>query len=148
MFEPLSVTTSLTDDKVHFKASVRANPGLEIDYSPPVGTGDGYLPLELFLASLAACSGATIAVLLRRMHRTVDAFDVHARGVRREEHPTAFERIDIDYAIASIDITSDDMEKAIRLSSETYCPVWSMIHNDVHVSTEYRIERREPSATE
>jgi putative redox protein len=134
MSEPLAIALSLTDDKVHFTAVARSNPRIDIDYTPPLGTGDGYLPLELFLASLAACSAATIVTLLRRMQRTIVSLDAQAEGIRRTEHPTAFERIELHLSIVSDDATQQDVEKAVQLSRATYCPVWAMLKEDIAVT--------------
>jgi putative redox protein len=136
----LTITAALTDDKVHFRASARNNPVIELDYTPPLGTGDGYMPLELFLASLAVCSASTIATLLRRMGRTIDAMEITATGNRRAEHPTSFEEIDLFFAIHANDVTAQDVDKAVELSRNTYCPVWVMISDTVRVLTRYRIE--------
>jgi len=32
-----------------------------------------------------------------------------------------------------------DMQKAIRLSEETVCPVWAMVKGNVEIITEHRI---------
>jgi putative redox protein len=31
------------------------------------------------------------------------------------------------------------MQRAIRLSEETFCPVWAMLKNNVEIITEHRI---------
>jgi len=43
------------------------------EYEKSIGDGEGFMPLELLLLSLASCSGSTVVSLLRRMKR-IDSF--------------------------------------------------------------------------
>ncbi len=99
------------------------------------------MPLELVLMSLGTCSGSSVAALLRRMGRTVSALDVHASGVRREQHPTSFESIMLRFALTSPDVEEEDMRKAIQLSEESICPVWDMLKGRVIITTGFDIIR-------
>lgn len=123
MTEHLEIAIDLTNDKVQFSGAVRSNEAITIDYTPPLGDGQGYMPLELMLMSLAACRGATVAALLRRMKKDVSASRVTARGIRRDEHPTCFEKIFLEFVLDSTDAADLDCQKALQLSEETYCPV-------------------------
>ena len=139
MAEQLEVTVNLTDDKVQFTGKTRSNPEIICDYFPPLGEGQGYTGLELLLMSLAACSATSIVALLRNMKKTVKGFKVNARGIRRETHPTCFEKIFIEFILTSGDAGEPAVQRAIRLSEESYCPVWAMVKNNVEISTEYKI---------
>ncbi|MHB9031016.1 MAG: OsmC family protein, partial [Candidatus Latescibacterota bacterium] len=116
-----------------------ANPAVTIDYTPPLGEGRGYTSLELLLMSLASCSGTSVVALLGRMRKTVSGFTVQAVGARREQHPTSLEKIHLKFVVTSGEVEDADIQKAIRLSEETYCPVWAMLKNNVEITTEHRI---------
>lgn len=135
----LEATVELTNQKVQFMGTAGDNPAIMIDYTPPLGDGQGYMPLELLLTSLAACSGATVVSLLRRMGKTIAGLKVNARGVRRDTHPLSFQKIALQFTVTSGDTSDSDAQKAIRLSEETYCPVWAMLKNNVEVIYEYQI---------
>jgi putative redox protein len=139
MTEQLEVTLNLTNQKLQFTGVARSNPAIICDYFPPLGDGQGYTGLELLLMSLATCSGSTIVPLLRKMRKTISGFTVHAKGIRRDQHPTSFEKIFLKFTVHSQDVADADIQKAIRLSEETYCPVWAMLKNNVEVITEYSI---------
>jgi len=139
MPEVLESKVSLTNQKVQFKGVVRQNPAITIDYTPPVGDGDGYTSLELLLVSLSTCVGTSLTTFLRRMKRSVSGLEIHANGIRRDQHPTYFESIALQLTIVSVDATREDVDKVLRLSEETYCPVWAMIKHTVKVTTEYEI---------
>lgn len=139
MGEQLEVTVNLTDRKVQFTGTARSNPPIVCDYFPPLGEGEGYTGLELLLISLAACSGTAIVYLLRQMKKTVSGFSVKAKGIRRDEHPTSFKTIFLEFGLNSGDAADSDIQKAIRMSEEKFCPVWDMVRNNVEIVTDYRI---------
>jgi putative redox protein len=139
MTNQLAVSATLTNEKVQFTGVAQSNPAITIDYTPPLGDGQGYMPLELLLISLAACSGSTVATLLRRFGKTVAGLEVKALGVRRQDHPTSFERILLEFKLSSPDAADADLQKAIQLSEETVCPVWAMLKNNVEIGWEYSI---------
>ena len=139
MSESLQASVVLVDHKVQFTGSLRSHPPLTIDYVPPLGDGQGYTPLELLLFSLAACSGATVATLLRRMQKDVSGLEVHVRGVRREQHPTGFAHIDLEFDLKSMNADQETVAKAIRLSEESFCPVWAMLKGSVEITATYTI---------
>jgi putative redox protein len=139
MGEQLEVTVNSTDQKVQCAGWSRSNPAVTFDYGPPLGEGQGYTPLESLLMSLAVCSVTSVVYLLRKMRKNIAAFKVNAKGTRREVHPTALTKIYLEFILNSPDVTDADIQKAIRLSEETYCPVWAMLKNNVEIITEYKI---------
>ena len=71
MSNKLTVTADLINDEVKFSGVSRDNNEVIIDAIQPLGEEEGYTPLELFIMSLATCSGMTLALLLRRMNKNV-----------------------------------------------------------------------------
>lgn len=79
------------DEKTMFSATTHENPEIIIDYFPPIGSGNGYTSLELFMTSFASCVSSTLLSLLRyRMKKKVDGIDVEVHGTMHEEHLKAF----------------------------------------------------------
>ncbi len=137
----LSATVTLTNDKMQFAASTRANPKVQMDYFPPVGDGEGYTGLEMLLMAFCGCNASSIVFLLRRMNKTVAGFTVNGSGERREQHPTCFRTIALEYIITSPDIEESDLQQAIRMTEETYGPVWAMLKGNVEITTTFRVQR-------
>ncbi|MDY7037235.1 MAG: OsmC family protein [Thermodesulfobacteriota bacterium] len=140
MTDLLEIEVTLTNDKVQFTGVSKSNPAITFDYNPPLGDGQGYTGLELLLMSFAACSGTTIVALLRDMGKNISGFKVNAKGIRRDQHPTSFEKIILDFMLHSHNAEDADFQKAIQLSEESFCPVWAMLKNNVEVITEFSIE--------
>ena len=139
MSEQLTVSASLINEKVKFKAASRSNPEIILDYTPPIGDGEGYTSLELLLISLASCCGTSITLLLRKMRKDVSGLTINARGNRREQHPTSFDKIFLEICLNSTDAEASDMDRVLKLSEESICPVWNMLKNNVEISCEYKI---------
>lgn len=139
MSNKLTVTADLINDKVKFSGVARDNNEIIIDAINPSGEGEGYTPLELFLMSLATCSGMTLALLLRKMNKDVSKLNVIASGERSETFPKYFKSIQLSFKLGSNDVQPDDMEKVIKAMEEALCPVWNMIKSNVDISSEYKI---------
>jgi putative redox protein len=139
MADTLEVSLQLSDQKVQFKGRARTNTDITMDYFPPLGEGQGYTGLELLLMSLACCSATSVVALLRKMQKKVNGLAVHASGIRKEQHPTAFHTIFLKFTVTSADAGNGDVKKAITLSEESICPVWAMLKNNVEIKTEHTI---------
>jgi len=135
----LNASVTLVNDKLHFKTKVGENEPISIDYTPPLGDNLGYTSLELFLLSLSSCIGSSVLTFLRKMRKTITGFEIHSRGIRREEHPTCFKTILLTIDLKSSDTSVEDLKKVVKLSEDTYCPVWAMIKGNVDVEIEYHI---------
>jgi putative redox protein len=139
MAAQLEVTVNSTNQKLGYTGALRSLSPIAMDYIPPHGDGQGYMPLELLLMSLGSCSGGTIGFLLRKMGKTVSAIRVNVKGTRRGQHPMSFQKILLDFTVNSSDVKEADIQKAIKLAEESVCPVWAMVKGNAEITTEYRI---------
>ena len=131
----------LVNDGVKFECTAGDNPHVVTDYGPPLGGGEGYLPLQLLLISLATCAGGTVALLIRKFRKDLRGLSIYMRGTQGEERPNAFTRIDMEFTVVSADATQDDVMLAISKTEEKYCPVWAMIRGNVEVVATAVVER-------
>lgn len=117
------------------------------------GPGDGGpQPKELFLLSLAGCTGSDVASILTKKRVPYTALEVHVSADVRDEHPRIFTGIHVEYVVRGEEIKNRDVERAIELSETTYCAVSAMVRESVPITSSYRIEsmphRAEVGATE
>lgn len=134
----LNASVELIGDRMKFKGVAGSNPEIITDYIPPLGEGEGYMPLELFLVSLSTCLGGAVAALIRKTRKSLEALSISAEGVRRETHPTSFEKITLSIRVKSPDATKQDIEKVLEMA-EPICPVLAMIKGNVEVTTEVEV---------
>jgi putative redox protein len=135
----LNSSISLLNDRLHFNGMVGDNDPVSIDYTPPLGDNLGYTSLELLLLSLSFCVGSSVLTFLRKMKKTITGCEIHARGLRIEEHPTCFNSIFLTIELTSSDTSEEDLKRVLNISDEKYCPVWAMLKGSVKINLNYRI---------
>ena len=119
--------------------SGRAGSAVAVDFAPEGEPTDGFSPLELLLTSLAGCSGQVTVGLLKRMGQEVRELTVHARGEKKEIHPTVLSSIELAFEFRGGRVDGASVEKAFALSEERFCPVWAMLKASVPIKAGYRI---------
>ena len=139
MAEILEVHVHSTNQKLGYIGVAKSNPPIIMDYTPPLGDGKGYMPLELLLMSLAYCSGGTLSYLLKKAGKDISAVKVNAKGTRRDHSPTSFTKIFLEFSLHSKDAGDADVRKAIKVAEESVCAVWDMLKGNVEIVTEYKI---------
>ncbi len=136
----LSCELRLIDNKVKFEGSVRDNPGIVIDYFPPLGSGEGYTSLELLLMSVASCISTTLkAIIVCKYSKSVNGMFITVSGERRIEHPTSLKNIDIHIRVNSEDINKDMLTEISDYAIHNLCPVTDMLSTRVAINTEFTI---------
>jgi len=111
-----------------------------MDYPMPGAESEelaGLTPLRMLLASLAACSGNSLAVLLRKMRQPVGEVEVDARGLRRDVHPSVITEIALEFTVHGAGVESAAVEKALAISEEQMCPVWAMLKDGTPIIATY-----------
>jgi putative redox protein len=131
----VTASINLINNKLHFTGIADKNDPVSIDYTPPLGDNLGYTSLELLLLSLSSCVGSSILTFLRKMRKSISGCEINSKGIRREEHPTCFSKIYLTINLKSSDTTMDDLNKVLKLSEDTYCPVWAMLKGNVEIET-------------
>ncbi|MGZ5439173.1 MAG: OsmC family protein [Candidatus Aminicenantales bacterium] len=119
--------------------SGRAGKSVAVDFAPEGEDIDGFTPLELLLASLASCSGQVVVGLLKRMGLEVKDLLVHARGTKKEIHPTVLTSIELEFEFRGGTLDGVSIEKALALSEERFCPVWAMVKAATPIKATYRL---------
>jgi uncharacterized OsmC-like protein len=107
---------------------------LPIDY--PIRPGADPTPLEVLLASLAACAGNTLhAVLSRKLGVNLESLEVEARAQRREEHPTVLTAIELNYHLRGEGLAWEMVDRAVRVSEDKLCPVLAMLRSGTEITS-------------
>ncbi|RMH80263.1 MAG: OsmC family peroxiredoxin [Acidobacteria bacterium] len=104
----------------------------------PVGEG-GQKPMELLLVALAGCNGVDIAHILRKKRQKVKDIQIEVVGLRGEEHPRVYQRIEILYRVYGRGIKERAVEDAVRLSLDKYCSVYAMIKNSTEINVSFEV---------
>jgi putative redox protein len=106
----------------------------------PGADGVGPRPLELLLASLAACAGGSMAVLLQKMGVAFEGLEVSVEAQRRDEHPTVFTAATLKVRLRGPGIDAAKAQMALAKSEELICPVWAMLKPGLPIQSELVVE--------
>ena len=104
------------------------------------GSNAGTRPKELLLIALGGCTGSDVASILAKKRAPVRAFELNLTANTRTEHPQVFTDIHIEYVIYGDGVKQDDVQRAVELSSTTYCAVSAMLKATVPITHSIRIE--------
>ena len=103
------------------------------------GSNAGVRPKELVLMALAGCTGSDVVSILKKKRVNLTDFEINIVAQQAETHPKVFTHIDLEYVFYGKDIKEKDVERAIELSTETYCGVSDMLKKAMTINHTYRI---------
>ena len=87
----------------------------------------GGSPVETVLAALASCSGMDVISIAVKKRQTIEQYEIHVRGVQRDEYPQVYTEIDITHAFVGQNLSEAALRRCIELSATKYCPVNAML---------------------
>lgn len=93
-------------------------------------------PKKLQLASLSGCTGMDIVSILKKMRVEFKALDIEVQGELTDEHPVYYKNMHVIYTITGSNLPLDKVEKAVRMSEETYCGVGALYRKAIPVTSE------------
>ena len=114
-----------------------------LDYIPPYGEGAGFMPMQLYLVSLAACLGSTLRYMADANGWKITDISMEARGTRQDKPPKSFGAIEFDIRVASPDLDEETLARLGRLAESKHCPLTTMLPDDVAVTMTYHINREQ-----
>lgn len=112
-----------------------------LDASAEAGGRDlGPRPKALLLSGLGACTGIDVVGILEKMRVKLDGLEIQVSAETRDEHPRIYTGIHVRYVFRGKDLPLEKLERAVKLSEETYCGVSAMLRPAVPITTEIVVE--------
>ncbi|MBW3660995.1 MAG: OsmC family protein [Gemmatimonadetes bacterium] len=106
-------------------------------------SGEGVSPMESLLVALAGCMATDVVDILTKGRQQPLACRVLARGERREEPPRRFTTLGLTIELTGADLSRGKVDRAVRLSRETYCSVWHTLARDLDLDIEVELREGE-----
>jgi len=123
---------------MRFEADLGSGAHIAFDTSSAGGPG----PIEVVLASLAACSAMDVISIALKKRQDVSRYEVHVRGDQREAYPQVYTRIDIVHEVEGPELDVEAIRRCIELSASKYCPVNAMLSaGATEIHHRYRVIR-------
>jgi putative redox protein len=98
-----------------------------------------FSPTQALLASVAACMGIDVVLILQKMREGIESLAVEVEGNRMEEPPRYFRAIDVRFRIGG-SVSRERAGRAVQLSLDRYCSVFHTLRKDIEVRTSIEIE--------
>lgn len=99
-------------------------------------------PMELLLVSLGSCTASDVASILQKKRVPLDTMEVIVTGDREETHPKVYSKINIEYIFYGKNMETKDLERAIDLSQNKYCPISAMLKESCEITHSYQINEK------
>lgn len=126
-------------EKMHFVGRIGEHQ-VDIDTTPRGGGENrGPSPKALTLTALAGCTAMDVIGILRKMRAEPEAFSVEAEADVTDTNPKVFSRVHLTYRIKG-KVPREKVERAVRLSQDTYCGVSAMLRKAVPIDWSIEIE--------
>ena len=110
--------------------------------APLAAGGDnlGPSPKKMLLVALAGCTGMDVVSILKKMRVNIAKCNISVEADMRDEHPKYYERMHVVYEFTGKDLPMEKLEKAVKMSEETYCGVEALFRKAIEVTSEIRVK--------
>jgi putative redox protein len=122
-------------DEMRFEGGEPDGPQMDIDADNVTAPG----PMLQLLLAAAACSGADVVSILKKMQVGLESLEVDMTGERRAEHPKRYTAIHYRWTIRGSGLDETKARRAIDLSMEKYCSVLHSLAPDIATSYDLRL---------
>jgi len=122
-----------------FEADVNGHKVM-MDTTPEGGGHDsGASPKKLLLVALSGCTGMDVISILKKMHVDIEKCSIEVQGDVAQDHPKRYTAMHVIYKFTGKNLPMDKLEKAVRMSEDTYCGVEALFKLAIHVTSEIQI---------
>ena len=96
-------------------------------------------PVEMLLMAVAACTAADVISILLKKRQEVTEYLVEISGDRKEDHPRAFTRFNVNHIVHGRNVSETALARAIELSDTKYCSVAATVRPTAEIVTRFEI---------
>jgi putative redox protein len=96
----------------------------------------GPSPKKLLLVALSGCTGMDVVSVLKKMHVEIQKCSIEVQGDVAEEHPKRYTKMHVIYKFTGKNLPMDKLEKAVKMSEDTYCGVEALYKMAIQVTSE------------
>ncbi len=103
------------------------------------GENSGASPKRLQLVALSGCTGMDVVTILHKMRIDIEKVTIEVQGNVTDEHPKYYSKMHVIYEFSGKNLPMDKLEKAVKMSEETYCGVEALYRKAIEVTSEIKI---------
>lgn len=112
-------------------------------YAEPGEVRKGPTPLEMFAASLGACSAMDVIAILTKKRQKVTGYRIEIDGDRNHPdgvYPRPYTKMVVRHILIGENLDPAAVQRAVELSDEKYCSVAATIRESPPLVAEWVIE--------
>ena len=116
--------------------------GHKITMDAPVeagGENSGPGPKKLMLVALSGCTGMDVVSILKKMRVDIEKCTIEVQGDLTDENPKQYSNMHVIYEFTGKNLAMDKLQKAVKMSEETYCGVGALYRKAIKVTSEIKI---------
>ncbi len=118
-----------------FAARGQSGHWVMMDGNEKVGGVDGASrPMEMVLFGLGGCTAVDVEIILKKMKVPVENIEIDIETERADNHPKVYTKIDMTYHFYGKDLPLKKLEKAVKLSKDTYCSASAMLASTAEIT--------------
>ena len=111
-----------------------------MDGDPAGGGRDlGIRPMEALLLGMGGCTAYDVVDILEKSRQAIEDCAIEIEADRAEEIPKVFTKIVVRYIVTGRNLDPKKVERAVNLSSETYCSATIMLGKTAEITHEIEI---------
>ncbi|MBY0474899.1 MAG: OsmC family protein [Nitrosomonas sp.] len=125
---------------VSFLAESASGHSILMDGAPEAGgQNKGPRPMEMLLMGLGGCTTFDVVLILKKSRQDITDCEVEIEAERAPVDPKVFTHIHLHFIITGRNLNSQQVERAINLSSEKYCSASIMLKQTVKITHDFKI---------
>lgn len=113
-----------------------------MDAGEDVGGGNSAMrPMEMMLIAFGGCTGMDVISILQKKRMPFRKIDMKIHTDRANEHPKVYTKINVTFLVYGDkdEIKTKDIERAIELSSTTYCSASNMLNKTAQITFDFQV---------
>ena len=95
-------------------------------------------PVQMLTTGLAGCMAIDVVHILARMRTPPDDLRVELVVERAATDPRRVITADMRFTIVG-DVPAKNVQRALDMSTETYCSVWHSLRDDIRLATSFEV---------
>jgi putative redox protein len=105
------------------------------------GSSAATKPMELVLLGLGGCTAMDVLSVMAKKRAPIEDFEMEIDAEQATDYPKVFTKIKLNYIFYGDKekIKIRDIERAIELSKDVYCPVSNMLNHSVSIEHTYEL---------
>jgi len=105
----------------------------------PEGRTIGPSPMEMVLMGVGGCTAFDVVHILEKARQPIEGCVVELESERAATDPKVFTRVLMRFVVTGRGLDAAKVERAVKLSAETYCSASAMIEKTAEITHEIEV---------